>query len=162
MSPWPQAECGISQSPAPRSGRIGLRGRWTIVGDGGQVWQPYVRANLWRDWGARATATYSGVDLVSLLEQTNRLQLGGGLSVRMNANVSFYANADYQLAVGDRPPRRAEPPVSKEPVMFMSMAALAIALQGMPALARLVNFCAKRQSCSTPEARRMISLISEA
>ena len=83
------------------SGRIGLRGRWTIVSDSGQVWQPYVRANLWRDWGAQATTTYSGVDLVPLLEQATRLQLGGGLSVRMNANVSLYANADYQFAVGD-------------------------------------------------------------
>ena len=83
------------------SGRIGLRGKWTIVSDSGQVWQPYVRANLWRDWGARATAIYSGVDLVPLLEQANRLQLGGGVSVRMNANVSVYANADYQLSVGD-------------------------------------------------------------
>ena len=53
------------------SGRIGLRGKWTIVSDSGQVWQPYVRANLWRDWGAQATATYSGVDLVPLLEQAN-------------------------------------------------------------------------------------------
>jgi outer membrane autotransporter protein len=83
------------------SGRIGLRGKWTVVSDSGQVWQPYVRANLWRDWGARATAIYSGVDLVSLLEQANRLQLGGGVSVRMNANVSLYANADYQISVGD-------------------------------------------------------------
>ena len=83
------------------SGRIGLRGKWTIVSDSGQVWQPYVRANLWRDWGARATAIYSGVDLVPLAEQANRLQLGGGVSVRMNANVSLYANADYQLSVGD-------------------------------------------------------------
>ena len=33
------------------SGRIGLRGRWTIVGDSGQVWQPYVRANLWQRLG---------------------------------------------------------------------------------------------------------------
>ena len=57
-------------------GRIGLRGKWTIVSDSGQVWQPYVRANLWRDWAARATAIYSGVDLVPLLEQANRLQLG--------------------------------------------------------------------------------------
>ena len=83
------------------SGRIGLRGQWTIVGDSGQVWQPYVRANLWRDWGAQATAMYSGADLVPLLEQATRLQLGGGLSVRMNANVSLYANADYQFAVGN-------------------------------------------------------------
>ena len=83
------------------SGRIGLRGRWTIVGDSGQVWEPYVRANLWRDWGAQAAATFSGADLVPLLEQATRLQLGGGLSVKMNANVSLYANADYQFAVGD-------------------------------------------------------------
>ena len=83
------------------SGRTGLRGRWTIVGDGGQVWQPYVRANLWRDWGAQATTTFSGADMAPLLEQATRLQLGGGLSARMNANVSFYANADYQFAVGD-------------------------------------------------------------
>ena len=83
------------------SGRIGLRGKWTIVSDSGQVWQPYVRANLWRDWGARATAIYSGVDLVPLLQQANRLQLGGGVSVKMNTNVSLYANADYQISVGD-------------------------------------------------------------
>ncbi len=83
------------------SGRIGLRGKWTIVSDSGQVWQPYVRANLWRDWGAQATAVYSGVDLVPLLEQATRLQLGGGLSVRVNTNVSLYANADYQFAVGN-------------------------------------------------------------
>ncbi len=83
------------------SGRIGLRGKWTIVSDSGQVWQPYVRANLWRDWGAQATTTFSGTDLVPLLEQATRLQLGGGLSVRMNTNVSFYANADYQFAVGN-------------------------------------------------------------
>ncbi len=83
------------------SGRIGLRGRWTIVSDGGQVWQPYMRANLWRDWGAQATTIFSGADLVPLLEQATRLQLGGGVSVRMNADVSVYANADYQFAVGN-------------------------------------------------------------
>ncbi len=83
------------------SGRVGLRGRWTLVGDSGQVWEPYVRANLWRDWGAQATATYSGVDLVPLLEQATRVELGGGLSTRINANVSVYANADYQFAVAD-------------------------------------------------------------
>ena len=83
------------------SGRIGLRGRWTIVSDSGQVWQPYVRADLWRDWGAQATTIFSGADLVPLLEQATRLQLGGGVSVRMNANTSVYANADYQFAVGN-------------------------------------------------------------
>ena len=83
------------------SGRIGLRGAWTVVGDSGQVWRPYVRANLWHDWGAQATATFSGADLMPLLERATRVQLGGGVSARMNAHVSLYANADYQFAVGD-------------------------------------------------------------
>jgi outer membrane autotransporter protein len=33
------------------SGRIGLRTKWTVVTAGGQVWQPYLRGNLWRDRG---------------------------------------------------------------------------------------------------------------
>src|SRR6266850_8571019 len=37
------------------TGRPGLRGRWSIPGPNGQVWQPYVRVNVWRDSGAEAT-----------------------------------------------------------------------------------------------------------
>jgi hypothetical protein len=44
------------------SGRVGLRGKWTIVTGGDQVWQPYLRANVWRDWGADANTVYSGTD----------------------------------------------------------------------------------------------------
>jgi outer membrane autotransporter protein len=38
------------------SGRVGLRTKWTIVTAGGQVWQPYLRGNLWRDGGPRPTS----------------------------------------------------------------------------------------------------------
>ena len=82
------------------SGRIGLRTKWTIVTAGGQVWQPYLRGNLWRDWGAEADAVFSGTDLVPLLSQTTRLELGGGLTGRINANVSVFANVDYEFSVG--------------------------------------------------------------
>jgi outer membrane autotransporter protein len=50
------------------TGRVGLRGMWTIDGYNGQVWQPYVRANLWRDWGAEATTLFGG-DPVPLIEE---------------------------------------------------------------------------------------------
>ena len=82
------------------SGRIGLRTKWTIVTAGGQVWQPYLRANLWRDWGAEANTVYSGTDIVPLVSQVTRLELGGGLTGRINANVSVFANVDYEFAVG--------------------------------------------------------------
>ena len=82
------------------SGRIGLRTKWTIVTAGGQVWQPYLRGNLWRDWGAEANTTFSGTDLVPLVSQVTRLELGGGLTGRISANVSVFANVDYEFAVG--------------------------------------------------------------
>ncbi len=82
------------------SGRIGLRTKWTITTAGGQVWQPYLRGNLWRDWGAEADAVYSGTDIVPLVSQTTMLELGGGLTGRINANVSVFANVDYEFAVG--------------------------------------------------------------
>jgi outer membrane autotransporter protein len=82
------------------SGRIGLRTKWTIATAGGQVWQPYLRANLWRDWGAEADAVYSGTDIAPLLSQVTMLELGGGLTGRINANVSVFANVDYEFAVG--------------------------------------------------------------
>ena len=49
----------------------------------------------------RFSDDHSGADLVPLHDQATRLQLGGGVSVKMNSNLSFYANADYQFAVGD-------------------------------------------------------------
>nr|WP_249780749.1 autotransporter outer membrane beta-barrel domain-containing protein [Bradyrhizobium sp. dw_78] len=80
--------------------RLGLRGRWTFTTDQGQQWQPYVRVNYWQDWGARETTVYSGVDTVPLLEQASRVQVGGGVTARINAGLTLYANADYQFEVG--------------------------------------------------------------
>jgi outer membrane autotransporter protein len=80
------------------TGRLGLRGQWTIVSENGQVWQPYARANLWRDWGAEATTTF-GVDQVPLLEDATRLELAGGVTAKLSARLSLFAQAGYQFAV---------------------------------------------------------------
>jgi outer membrane autotransporter protein len=82
------------------SGRLGLRTKWTIVTAGGQVWQPYLRGNLWRDWGAEANTVFSGTDSVPLVNQATMLEFGGGLTGRINPNVSVFANVDYEFAVG--------------------------------------------------------------
>jgi outer membrane autotransporter protein len=82
------------------SGRMGLRTKWTVATAGGQVWQPYLRANVWRDWGAEADAVYSGTDVVPLATQATMLEFGGGLTGRINANVSVFANVGYECAVG--------------------------------------------------------------
>ena len=87
----------LGSTSAP-SGRLGVRGQWTIVSENGQVWQPYVRANLWRDWGAEATTTF-GIDQVPLVEQATRLELAGGVTAKLTNRVSLYAQAGYQFAV---------------------------------------------------------------
>ena len=88
------------------SGRIGLRTKWTIVTAGGQVWQPYLRGNLWRDWGAEANTVFSGTDSVPLVNQATMLEFGGGVTGRINANVSVFANVDYEFAVGSGDEKR--------------------------------------------------------
>jgi outer membrane autotransporter protein len=80
------------------SGRLGLRGKWTITDPAGRVWQPYVLANVWRDWGADATTTF-GIDSVPLLEQATRLEVAAGLSAKILPGLSLYAQAGYQVAV---------------------------------------------------------------
>jgi outer membrane autotransporter protein len=80
------------------TGRLGVRGQWTFVGQNGELWQPYVRANVWRDWGAEATTTF-GIDQVPLNEQATRLEFAGGLTTKIDPHLSFYGQAGYQFAV---------------------------------------------------------------
>jgi len=83
------------------TGRVGLRGRWTIMDHNGIAWQPYAGANLWQDWGAEATAVYSGIHLVPVVERGTRLEYLGGLTARLTNRLSFYAEASYQTLVGE-------------------------------------------------------------
>jgi outer membrane autotransporter protein len=80
------------------TGRIGVRGKWTIVGVYGQVWEPYVRLNLWQDWGGQATTMF-GVDPAPLLERATRLETAAGLTARLTKSWSLYAQGGYQFAL---------------------------------------------------------------
>ena len=86
-------------STSGATGRVGVRGLWTIVSDNGQVWQPYARANLWRDWDAGATTTF-GIDQVPLIEQATRLEFAGGVAkLQCTKFLSVYAQAGYQFGL---------------------------------------------------------------
>jgi outer membrane autotransporter protein len=87
-------------STSGASGRVGARALWTIVDTDGSVWQPSVRANLWHDWDGKATTSFDG-DEVPLREQATRVELAAGLTTKVNASFSVYAQAGYQFAVGD-------------------------------------------------------------
>jgi len=81
------------------TGRLGVRGQWTIDASGGEVWQPYARANLWQNWGGKATTTFGGVDAVPLLEQSTQLEFAAGVTAKLNPMLSVYAQAGYTFAI---------------------------------------------------------------
>ncbi len=83
------------------SGRLGVLGEWTIERTNGQLWQPYVRANLWRDWGAGATTTYSGVDHVPLAQQSTRMDFAVGVTAKLDTRMSLYGQFGYQFSIND-------------------------------------------------------------
>ena len=80
--------------------RLGLKGRWTITTDSGQVWQPYVRANVWSDLGGSA-ATKFGPDRVPLVSQAQYMDVDAGFTTKIDAHFSAYADAGYQFAISN-------------------------------------------------------------
>ena len=94
-------------STSGTTGRLGVRGQWTIDTKDGMVWQPYLRANLWHDWGANAVLSSPGSAVqVPLLEAATRLEFAGGESLRISTNLSLYIQAGYEFAVGSSIARR--------------------------------------------------------
>jgi outer membrane autotransporter protein len=87
-------DLGTTSGP---TGRLGVRGQWTISGKDGAVWQPYVGVNFWRDWDAAANTIYSGIDQVPLLEQATRTETFAGVTAKLNNRLSLYAQAGYQF-----------------------------------------------------------------
>jgi outer membrane autotransporter protein len=80
---------------------VGLLAESTTVTAGGRLRQPYVRANLWQDLGAPAsTSCASGSRSVPLNEAATRLEFAGGLTGKINANWSLFAQASYRFSVG--------------------------------------------------------------
>jgi outer membrane autotransporter protein len=86
-------------SSSGTTGRLGARAQWTVVGANGEVWQPYGRANLWRDWGGAAQTSFAGGAVgVPLVAHATRVEFAGGVTLKIDPSLSFYAQAGYQFA----------------------------------------------------------------
>jgi len=94
-------------STSGATGRLGARAQWTILGDNGEVWQPYARANLWHSWGAQASTDFEQSPItVPLDEQATWLEFAGGLTYKLSPGLAFYTQAGYQFAVAPSEVRR--------------------------------------------------------
>jgi outer membrane autotransporter protein len=88
---------GLGSTSGP-TGRLGLRGQWTVEGGHGILWQPYVGVNVWRGWGAEATTNF-GIDQVRLIESSTRTEVLGGVTAKLNNRLSLYAQGSYLFAI---------------------------------------------------------------
>jgi outer membrane autotransporter protein len=82
--------------------RLGVRAKWTINVQDGEVWQPYARFNIWQNWGGRAATDFGGsATLVSLVEQATWGEATGGVTFKTSDGFSLFAQAGYQFALTD-------------------------------------------------------------
>ena len=82
------------------TGRIGLKGKWTIAADNGQIWQPYVRTDFWDNLSGNSTVLF-GTDRVPLTSQAQYMDVAAGFTTKINSNFSAFADAGYQFAVSN-------------------------------------------------------------
>jgi outer membrane autotransporter protein len=94
-------------STSGATGRLGLLGQWTLSGDSGAVWQPYVLANVWQDWGGKSELAFAAdTTQVPLSNEATRLEFAGGVNYTLARSWSFFAQAGYQFAVAPANVRR--------------------------------------------------------
>ena len=75
------------------TGRIGARLVGTYVA-GETTLRPYLKANLWRNFGATDRTAFGSVVLPASFGAT-ALEVGGGVIATVSQNVSLFATADY-------------------------------------------------------------------
>ena len=72
--------------------RLGLMGRWSITTNGGQLWQPYVRANYWNDFGGNDTTVFGG-DIVPVITRAQYMDVDAGFATKINTHLAAFAEA---------------------------------------------------------------------
>lgn len=76
------------------SGRIGgrLQGNFTA---GSTLLQPFLKANVWRNFGGQDTVTFAASDVISTQRMATALEFGGGIVAKFSSAVGAFAAASY-------------------------------------------------------------------
>jgi outer membrane autotransporter protein len=80
------------------NGRLGLR----LQGDtmlNGMALQPYLKANIWHDFGGTDHVDFEGTD-ISTEGKSTSLEFGGGVVAKVTDKVSIFATGDYTTNLG--------------------------------------------------------------
>ncbi len=92
------------------SGRLGLLGQWTLSGDDGDVFQPYLRTNVWRDWSGEVSTTYAGTVAIPVQQQITRIDVAAGLTATIDPrrHLGFYVQIGDRFTLTDSEHRRQD------------------------------------------------------
>lgn len=80
------------------TGRIGLRLQGETVLNGTPL-QPYLKANLWHNFGGTDTVDFEGTD-ISTESRSTSFEFGGGVVAKVTDKVSVFATGDYTTNLG--------------------------------------------------------------
>lgn len=75
-------------------GRLGLRLESRFEG-AGAIWEPYLRANLWRYFNGTDTVTFAGSTVIPTGVPATAAEFGLGVAARVSTRGSVYAAAGY-------------------------------------------------------------------
>jgi outer membrane autotransporter protein len=82
------------------TGRIGGRLQYSGRDERGTLWQPYARVNLWHAFSGNDSAFFGpSSPAIETRFGDTALEVGGGITTRVNQNVSFYGQASYRWSL---------------------------------------------------------------
>lgn len=86
------------------TGRLGARLQYTGRDERGTLWQPYARINLWHAFSGNDSVFFGqSSPAIETRFGDTALEVGGGVTTRVNQNVSLYGQASYRWSLdGDR------------------------------------------------------------
>lgn len=82
------------------TGRLGARLQYTGRDERGALWQPYARVNLWHAFSGNDGMFFGqSSPAIETRFGDTALEVGGGVTARVNQNVSFYGQASYRWSL---------------------------------------------------------------
>ncbi|MDT2021211.1 autotransporter outer membrane beta-barrel domain-containing protein [Methylocella sp. CPCC 101449] len=85
------------------TGRLGARLQYSNQDAQGRLWQPYARINLWHSFAGNDGALFGpSSPIMETRFGGTSLEVGGGITVRVNKNLSFYGQGSYRWSLDGR------------------------------------------------------------
>lgn len=99
------------------TGRLGARLQYTNQDAQGRLWQPYARINLWHSFSGNDGAIFGpSSPIIETRFGGSALEVGGGITVRVNKNLSLYGQGSYRWSLDGR--RRQTPTLGTFGIRF--------------------------------------------